>query len=215
MNLRSRNRVRIRGRPVARWVVLAHEVKPALPSEPTKPTLPVHPAGPPTTTPATPWTATWHQAPQRRSDRTRTAVRPGNGTRRHSGPTPGLRRSGLAGRWHPALRLHGPPFPCLGGRAGGPLVAKSLASATPPDRRGHGPHPPGARLRCRRWPAPIPSVAGGARGWISLPSMMPSSRDERPQKSNSGGHFDLDLLEATPGIEPGIAVLQTAALPLG
>ena len=53
-------------------------------------------------------------------------------------------------------------------------------------------------------------VGGSARAWIPLPSMMPSSGDERPQKSNSGGHFDLDLLEATPGIEPGIAVLQTA-----
>ncbi len=40
--------------------------------------------------------------------------------------------------------------------------------------------------------------------------MMPPSPDDRPQKWDSGGRFDLDLLEATPGIEPGIAVLQTA-----
>ncbi len=39
--------------------------------------------------------------------------------------------------------------------------------------------------------------------------------NDRPQKSDSGGHFDLDLLEATPGIEPGIAVLQTAASMIG
>ena len=39
---------------------------------------------------------------------------------------------------------------------------------------------------------------------------------EKSAKLSPGrGHFDLNLLEATPGIEPGIAVLQTAALPLG
>ena len=38
--------------------------------------------------------------------------------------------------------------------------------------------------------------------------MMPSNPDDRPKKSDPGGHFDLNLLEATPGIEPGIAVLQ-------
>ena len=32
--------------------------------------------------------------------------------------------------------------------------------------------------------------------------------DDRPQRVEAGGHFDLNLLEATPGIEPGIAVLQ-------
>jgi len=54
----------------------------------------------------------------------------------------------------------------------------------------------------------VASVVGTAGAWIPLPSTVPSSPGDRPQKSNSRGHFDLNLLEATPGIEPGIAVLQ-------
>ncbi len=156
-----------------------------------------------------------HPAPQRARDRDRAGSKPDSGTGIHWGPTPGLRRSGLAGRWHP-----GPPTPRAalplpwrpGGRPTG-REGSGFSYATGPPRSWATPS--GARLRCRRWPAPVPFVAGGARGWIPLPSMMPSSPGDRPQKSDSGGHFDLNLLEATPGIEPGIAVLQIPRIRLG
>lgn len=91
----------------------------------------------------------------------------------------------------PALRLHGPPFPCLGaGRADHWsrrvwLQLRHRTAAVMEDTVE-------SRVRRKRWPAPTPSVAGGARGWIPLSSMMPSSPDDRLQMSDSEGHFDLN-----------------------
>ncbi len=46
------------------------------------------------------------------------------------------------------------------------------------------------------------------RAWIPLPSLVPSGSPSRFPEALFAAHSDLDLLEATPGIEPGIAVLQ-------
>ncbi len=116
---------------------------------------------------------------------------------------------GLAGRCRPGPPTPRSALPLPRGQGGRPTGREEsgFSYATGPPRSWATPS--GAGLWGRHWPAPAPSVAGGARGWIRLPSMNPSSRNERPQESSSGGHFDRDLLEATPGFEPGVAVLQT------
>ena len=77
----------------------------------------------------------------------------------------------------------------------------------PPDRHAHGPGPPepGSDVDAVHTRHLLGWQCGSG---IALPSMMPSSPPGGLPRAGFESQFDLNPVEATPGIEPGIAVLQ-------